>query len=67
MNTTLGIDLPASMDQRIGSAAVVDTIEKGDADGAEKAMRAHLDTVNVTLLNVSTSPHRRRRAEWRPP
>ena len=67
MNKALGIDLPASMQQCVGSAAaVVDMIEKGDADGAEKAMRAHLDTVNLTLSNEFSLPQARRRAEWRP-
>ena len=67
MNTALGIDLPASMQQCVGSAStVVDMIEKGDADGAEKTMRAHLNTVNLTLLKTFPLPRSRRRAEWRP-
>jgi len=57
MNTALGIDLPASMGQCVGSAVqVVDLIEKGDAEGADKAMFAHLNTVNVSLLKEFPLP-----------
>jgi GntR family transcriptional repressor for pyruvate dehydrogenase complex len=57
MNTALGIDLPASMGQCVGSAIqVVDLIEKGDAEGADKAMFAHLNTVNVSLLKEFPLP-----------
>jgi GntR family transcriptional repressor for pyruvate dehydrogenase complex len=57
MNRSLGIDLPASMGQCVGSAAqVVDLIEKGDAAGADKAMFAHLNTVNVSLLKEFPLP-----------
>lgn len=67
MNKALGIDLPVSMGQCVGSAVqVVDLIEKGDAEGAGKAMRAHLNTVNMTLLKEFPSPQSSRRAEWRP-
>lgn len=67
MNAALGIDLPASMGQCVGSAAqVIDLIEKGDAEGAEKAMSAHLNTVNETLLKEFPLPRLNRRTEWRP-
>jgi GntR family transcriptional repressor for pyruvate dehydrogenase complex len=57
MNAALGIDLPAAMGQCVGSAVqVVDLIAKGDAEGAEKAMFAHLNTVNVSLLKEFPVP-----------
>jgi GntR family transcriptional repressor for pyruvate dehydrogenase complex len=57
MNTSLGIDLPGSIEQCVGSAVqVVDLIDKGDAEGAEKAMFAHLNTVNASLLKEFPLP-----------
>jgi GntR family transcriptional regulator, transcriptional repressor for pyruvate dehydrogenase complex len=57
MNTALGIDLPVSMGQCTGSAVqVVDMIDRGDAEGAGKAMLAHLNTVNMTLLKEFPLP-----------
>jgi GntR family transcriptional repressor for pyruvate dehydrogenase complex len=51
MNTALGISLPASMGQCVGSAIkVVDFISSGNAEGAGESMFAHLNTVNASLL-----------------
>ncbi len=53
MNTALGISSPENMQKCVGSAArIVELIAGGDAEGAEKAMLKHLDTVNHRLVET---------------